>query len=235
MDPLLRVNEAYKKGLIPEKIHSLIIKRFEVTLSGIQRIEKASGINFPLAYVEPSIIVSQPSPGSFDYGILFARTIPVISNNKLEIIIQITAPLVAYGLKGTVHAILAHEFLHYLELIRRISKMDIVSDEITGNLFESTYSDSTRLFEPRAVFNDLTLLSHITKKFPEGFRDYKLEDKVSKFWIEKKLPVINISLDTNIIKIPADVLAKTTIASNLVQKLEQIEQKASRLRKKKLY
>ena len=235
MDPLLRVHEAYKNGLIPEKIHSLIIKRFEVILSGIQRIEKASGINFPLAYVEPSVVVSHPSHGSFDYGILFARTIPVVSNDKLNVIIQITAPLVAYGLKGTVHAILAHEFLHYLELIRRISKMDIISDELSANLFESSYTDSTRLFEPRAVFDDKTLLSHITKKFPEGFRDYKLEDKVLKLWIEKNLPVINITMDTNIAKIPATVIANTTIEPGLLQKLDQIEQKASRLRKKKLY
>ncbi|MGB9124181.1 MAG: hypothetical protein WA833_06730 [Nitrosotalea sp.] len=235
MDPLLRVHESYKNGLIPEKIYSLIIKRFEVTLSGIQRIEKASGINFPLAYVEPSVVISHPSSGSFDYGILFARTIPIVSNDKLNVIIQITAPLVAYGLKGTIHAILAHEFLHYLELIRRISKMDIVSDEISGNLFESSYSDSTRLFEPRAVFDDKTLLSHITKKFPEGFRDYKLEDKVLKLWIEKKLPTINITMDTNIAKIPATVIANTVIEPNLLQKLDQIEQKASRLRKKKLY
>ncbi|OLD21383.1 MAG: hypothetical protein AUI59_02970, partial [Thaumarchaeota archaeon 13_1_40CM_2_39_13_1] len=225
----------HKNGLLPDKVHSLIVDRFGVTLAGIDRIEKASGINFPLAYIEPSIVTSRPNASSFDYGILFARTIPVISNNKLEIIIQITAPLVAFGLKGTIHAILAHEFLHYLELVRRISKMDIVSDEISSNLFESVYSDSTRLFEPRAVFNDKTLLLHITKKFPEGFRDYKLEDKVLKLWIQKKLPTINIALDTNIIKIPVDVLANTKIDPILLQKIERVEEKVSRLRKKKLY
>lgn len=235
LNPLSRVNDAHKNGILPDKVHSLILERFEVALAGIDRIEKASGINFPLAYVEPSIIISHPHPGSFDYGILFARTMPIVSNDKVEIIIQITAPLVAYGLKGTIHAILAHEFLHYLELIRRISKMEMVSDEISGNLFESIYADSTRLFEPRAVFDDKTLLLHITKKFPEGFRDYKLEDKVLKHWIQKKLPTINIALDANIIKIPADVLAKTKIDPALIKKLDEIEQKASRLRKKKLY
>lgn len=234
MDPLLKVNEAHKNGILLDKIHSLIVKRFDIVLEGVSRIEKASGINFPLAYVEPSIVISQPSD-SFDYGILFARTLPVITNEKVEIIIQITAPLVAYGLKGTIHAILAHEFLHYLELIKRMSKMEMVSDEITGNLFESMYADTTRLFEPRSVFDDKTLLLHITKKFPEGFRDYKLEDKVLKNWIQKKLPTINVALDQNIVKIPADVLAKTKVDPSLVQKLEQIEQKSSKLRKKKLY
>lgn len=235
MDPLLRVHDAHKNGLIPDKVYSLIVNRFDITVDGINRIEKASGMHFPIAYVEPAVVLSRPSPSSFDYGILFARTIPVLSNNKLDIVIQITAPLVAYGLKGTVHAILAHEFLHYLELVRKISKMEILSDEITGNLFENVYSDSTRLFEPRAVFNDKTLLLHITKRFPEGFRDYKLEDKVVKLWIEKRLPAVDISLDTNIIKIPADVVAKTSIDPVLLQKMTQIEEKASRLRKKKLY
>jgi len=233
LDPLQKVHEAHKNGLLSDKIHSLIVERFPLVISGINRIEKASHLNFPLAYVEPSVVITNAS--SFDYGILFARTIPVISGEHLKVVIQITAPLVAYGLKGTIHAILAHEFLHYLELIRKVSKMDLVSDEISGNLFEGIYSDTQRLFDPRAVFDDKTLLLHITKKFPEGFKDYKLEDKVVKFWIEKKLPAINITLDTNVVKIPANVIANTKIDPKLTSKLDELEQKASKLRKKKLY
>ena len=231
----MKVHEAHKNGLLRDKIHSLIVERFRVIVSGINRIEKASGINFPIAYIEPSIVLTHAHPGSFDYGIMFARTIPIISGEHLEVVIQITAPLVAYGLKGTIHAILAHEFLHYLELMHRVSKMELISDELSGNLFEVTYSDTTRLFDPRVVFNDKTLLLHITKKFPEGFRDYKLEDKVVKFWIEKNLPTINIDLDTNIVKVPANVLAKTKIDSKLALKLDELVRKMSKLRKKKYY
>ncbi len=234
MNPLLKVQEAHKNGLLPDKIYHTITERFPIILEGIARIEKASGINFPIAYVEPSIILSQ-SHSSADLGILFARTTPVVTAEKLEIIIQITAPLVAFGLKGTIHAILAHEFLHYLELVRRISKMEILSDELSGNLFESAYSDATRLFDPRAVFDDKTLLLHITKKFPEGFRDYKLEDKVVKFWIEKNLPSTKITMDTNIAKIPSEILAKAKFDPKLEQKLDDLVQKMSKLRKKKYY
>ncbi len=210
------------------------MERFHIVLEGIDRIEKASEINFPIAYVEPSIVLSH-SHSSTDLGILFARTTPLIASDKLEVVIQITAPLIAFGLKGTIHAILAHEFLHYLELMHRISKMEILSDELSGNLFESTYSDATRLFDPRAVFKDKTLILHITKKFPEGFRDYKLEDKVFKFWIDKDLPSIKISMDTNIVKIPTDILARTKIDSKLESKFIEIEQKMLKLRKKKYY
>jgi len=235
LDPLIRVKEARQKGIINDKVFSLIKERFPIVVSGINRIEKASGIDYPVAYVEPSIILTSSHEGSYEYGILYARTIPLILENKLQVVIQISAPLVAYGLKGTIHAILAHEFLHYIELSRKFSKMDILSDEITGNLFESTYADETRLFDPRAVFDDRTLLLHITKKFPAGFRDYKLEDKVMKFWIGKNLPQTNISLDRNIVKLSAEDISKIKFEHTILKKIEELEQKSSKLRKKKYY
>ena len=235
MNPLLKVREAFQKGVLPEKEYSLIVKRFPIVVSGISRIEKASGVNFPIAYVEPSVTMSSSNVNSFEYGILFARTIPITTKNDLRVVIQISAPLVAYGLKGTIHAILAHEFLHYLELMRKISSMELISDEVSTNLFESVYADSERLLEPRAVFTDKTLLSHITKKFPSGFRDYKLEDKTIKFWIEKNLPTTKIALDTNITKLSTDIISKIQLNPELKSKIEKFELKGSKLRKKRLY
>ena len=234
MDQLQRVYEAFTNNLIPKDIFELINSRFSLVLEGIARIEKASGIKFPISYVEPSIIVSSGT-NSFDYGILFARTIPIFSNNSCQVIIQISAPLVAFGLKGTIHAILAHEFLHYLELISRISKMNIISDEISGNLFENIYSDYTRLLEPQSVFDDKTLLQHIIKKFPSGFRDYKLENKAVELWIEKNLPISKINLDSNNVKLTAKSISKLKMDPALLKKLEQIQIKNSRVRKKKIY
>jgi len=235
MDPLIRMREAHLKGLIPDDVYDLVVKRFPITVDGINRIEKASGIRYPTAYVEPSIVISSPNPNSYEFGILFARTIPIFFDEKFHVVIQISAPLVAYGLKGTIHAILAHEFLHFLELIRKISKMDLLSDEITGNLFESLYADETRLFEPKVVFKDRTLLDHITKRFPAGFRDHKLEDKVMKFWLEKNLPKINISLDANTVKLSAESLSKIKLDPVFLHRIDQLEQKSAKIIKKKLY
>jgi len=227
--------EVRKHGIIPDDIFDLTVKRFSIITDGINRIEKASGIQYPIAYVEPSLVITSPNPNSYEYGILFARTLPVMSEDNFQVVIQISAPLVAYGLKGTIHAILAHEFLHFLELIRKISKMDLLSDEISGNLFENVYSDETRLFEPRVVFKDRTLLNHITKRFPAGFRDYKLEDKVMKFWADRNLPKTNISLDTNTVKISAESISKIKISPSFISKIDQLQEKSSKIHKKKLY
>ena len=234
MNPLQKLSQSLENGVIPESTYELIQKRFHLVSDGIMRIEKASSIKYPTMYVEPSILISG-STNSLDVGILYARTIPLIVHDSIHVVIQISAPLVAYGLKGTIHAILAHEFLHYLELVTRLSKTELLSDEISSNLFENVYSDNTRLLEPRSVFNDNTLISHITKKFPSGFRDYKLEDKVIKFWIEQKLPVSKISLDTNTVKLNATQLSNIKLDELLLQQLEIIKTKNSKLRKKKLY
>ena len=143
--------------------------------------------------------------------------------------------MIAYGLKGTIHAILAHEFLHFLELLRKISKMELLSDEISGNLFENVYTDETRLFEPKVVFKDRMLLNHITKKFPSGFRDYKLEDKVIKFWADRNLPKSNISLDSNTVKLSAESLASIKLDPKFLIKIKQLEEKSSKIHKKRLY
>ena len=125
MDYLVKVREAHEKGLLPQDMLDLITERFQLVESGMKRIEDASGTNYPISYVEPSAILSSSGNMSFEYGILFARTLPVFSEERFQVVIQISAPLVAFGLKGTIHAILAHEFLHYLELVRKISKMEL--------------------------------------------------------------------------------------------------------------
>ncbi|WOV92539.1 MAG: hypothetical protein R1F52_05345 [Candidatus Nitrosoabyssus spongiisocia] len=235
MNPLAHVDKSKQSGALPEKICDLIEKRFPLVVEGINRIEKASGINYPVAYVDPSVVIARGDTSSNQYGILYARTIPLTIDDKLKSVIQISAPLVAFGLKGTIHAILGHEFLHYLELMHRVSTMGIISDEISSSIFENTYSDSSRLLEPRAIFSDQTLVSHITKKFPSGFRDYKLEDKTLKFWLSCGLPRTNIDLDQNTTRLSVQMLSKVKLTSEFKEKLDMFVQKSTKIQKRQAH
>jgi len=232
-DPLYKFHDAYKAGQISQKVYNFVIKRFPLVTEGIKRVENASCMKYPYYYIEPNLVVSTSAVEFTQIGILFARTIPVIGdNNLLRVVVQITAPLVAYGLKGTIHAILAHEFMHYLELVSRIVKMKIISDEVSGTLFEGTYADAGRLLDERAVFkSDPTLLKHITTRFPEGFRDLKLEDKVIEMWMNKGLPTTKVPMDANVIKIPIEAMANLQVEHAVKDKIAEFE--SVRLRKKK--
>ncbi|HVX02027.1 MAG TPA: hypothetical protein VHA09_02635, partial [Nitrososphaera sp.] len=142
-DPLYKLHDAAHAGRIPEKTYKLVVERFALVKEGIKRVEDASGLKYPYFYIEPSMVVSTSAAEFAQFGVFFARTIPVIGDdNLLRVVVQLTAPLIAFGLKGTIHAILAHEFLHYLELVSRIVKMNVISDEISGTLFEGRYADS---------------------------------------------------------------------------------------------
>jgi hypothetical protein len=239
-DTLIKVRQARELGLIPSKTYDIIIERFYIVKTGIERIERASGLKYPRYYIDPTLIIAAPS--SFadlqlaQFGFLFAQTIPVVKkNNEIDIVIQVTAPLVIYGLLGTIHAILAHEFLHYLELLGKIIKMDIISDQLSASMFENRYLDSGRLIEAKFVFrSDHVLLDHITKRFPEGFKDTRLEKKTIKYWMNKGLPSITVSLDSNVTKIPVEAMANLNIDQGVKDKILEFERAAVRKLKNKI-
>lgn len=232
-DPLYKVHNAAGAGQIPAKLYLDIVERFSLVTEGVKRVEAASGLRYPYYYVEPAMVISTSAVEYSQFGIFFARTIPVVGDdNLLRVVVQLTAPLVAFGLKGTVHAILAHEFMHYLELVSRITKMRVVSDELSSTLFEGTYADSGRLLEERAVFrSDPTLIRHITTRFPEGFRDLKLEDKAITLWMDKGLPMTRVPIDANVIKIPIEAMARLQVDQAVKDKIAEYE--SVKLRKRK--
>jgi hypothetical protein len=222
---LQKVEDALHSGQLPRKIYDLIVDRYEIVSKGIERIENAAGLKYPYYYVEPNLVISMSKVEFSQFGIFFARTIPVVNEQKqLNIVIQITAPLIAFGLLGSIHAILAHEFIHYLNLLNRIMRMDIISDSISSTLFEERYGDSSRLIEPKLVFkSDRALIDHITKKFPEGFSDLRLEAKVVNEWINRRLPTRKIAIDSNIIKLPIELMANLEIDDIVKERILEFE------------
>jgi len=224
-DPLRMIEDARRSAQIPEKIYQRIADRFHIVMDGVNRIEHASGVKYPRYYFLPELVLVSSSVEYDEVGIFFARTIPTIGyNNRLNVVIQITAPLVAYGLIGTVHAILAHEFLHYLELVRRIIKMNLVSDEISSSLFEEKYSDDDRLMNAKVVFSsDPTLIRHISNRFNDGFRDPGLEKIAINEWIDKGLPVTKVRIDCNIIKIPFESIVSLEVDDDVKDKISGYE------------
>jgi len=73
MNPLAKIEESFQKGVLPKKEYSLILKRFPLVVSGINRIEKASGVDFPIAYVEPSVFISSSTTKMRSWGKLVSE------------------------------------------------------------------------------------------------------------------------------------------------------------------
>jgi len=213
IDPLFKVNLAYENKLIGEKIYNLILKRKTIIDDGINKIYRITNIEYPQYFIEPSLLIAT-SPLEYEqFSIIYARTIPICNReNKIEIFIQLFTPLVIYGLKGTIQSVIAHEFLHYLDILNKIINLEITSDTLHNTLFENIYKDNEKLFDHNKVFKrDRYLTKTISKKFENGFNDEKLNNKSLKLWIQKKLPIEKLPIEENYTKLSFSSMANTEI------------------------
>ena len=224
IDPLFKVKLALEDKIIDDDLFNSISKRKTIVEDGINRIKKLTEIEFPQYFIEPSLLIAT-SPLEFEqFSIIYARTIPICNKeNKIEIFIQLFAPLIIYGLRGTIHSVMAHEFLHYLDLLNKIINVDITSDTQHNTLFENIFSDSEKLFNPNRVFNMNKYLTKIINgKFENGFNDERLTNKSIKSWIQKKLPIEKLPIENNYTKISFSSLVNTKIEEGVKKKVAKL-------------
>ena len=223
IDPLALVKQYLLDKKIDERTYELIIDKMRVVEDGIKRIERKTSIDYPNYFIEPNLLVATSDIEYQQYSILYARTIPFCTTeNRIKIVIQLSAPLVMYGLKGTLHAVLAHEFLHYLNILKNIINLEVTSDNISDTLYENSFSDNERTLDLTKVFRrDIYLQNVVNKKFVNGFNDSNLDKKAESFWIKKKLPIQKIMIGDNFIKLPFSALANTVVDDSLKNEISK--------------
>jgi hypothetical protein len=224
IDPLFKAKLALQRKLIDDSTFDLILRRKTIVENGITRIKNLTEIEFPQYFIEPSLLLAT-SPIEFEqFSIIYARTIPICNReNKIQIFVQLFTPLIIYGLRGTIHSVIAHEFLHYLDLINKIINASITSDTQNNTLFENIYSDNERLFDYKRVFKkDKYLTKVISNKFKNGFEDQRLNNKAIKLWIQKKLPIEKLPIENNYIKLPFLSMVNTEIDEEIRKKIARL-------------
>jgi hypothetical protein len=223
LNPLFKLERPEITKLIPKNILKKVRTRFNYVQEGILRVENASGLSYPHYFVEPFLPISTSRVEVGQLGVLYARTVPIEGKIGVQIWVQLTIPLVAFGLRGTIHAVLAHEFMHYVELIRKFTTMDTVSDTRVETLHEGLFTDYEKLYDPKWLFKDKGLIKLLEKKFVNGLLDNRLQLLTLKNWIEKDLPSKNLPPDKNIVRIPIRSIMRSNFDPILKNKLDKLE------------
>jgi hypothetical protein len=216
VDPLFKLSTTDR---LDRKTKKSIEGKMKNLITCISEVEKFSGLKYPSYYVDPVLTVTQSIDNIGGLGVLYARTIPVEVNGRVEIVVEVTAPLLLYSTKVTLRLVLAHEFLHYLELVRNFTKLDIVSNVTASSVYEEKYSDYSRAMEPSKVFSNKKLVAGLKKRTSAGLDDEKLNEKCKLRWIEKGLPIAKISLGENQVRVSMEAILRSTFdpkAKNLV-------------------
>ncbi len=207
MDAFFKVENS---SAIDKKTKKSIISKRKRLAENVDKVEAASGIDYPPYYVEPILTVVLPTGNASEgLGVLYARTIPVQSSGTVTIVVQLSAPLLLYGAQSTVRLVLAHEFLHYVELVKEFISMDIVSQTASASMFEERYTDSTRAVHPSVVFNDKRLVRDLLRRASSGLDDPKLNEKCNSKWIDKGLPMQRLALENNQTKVSAEAIVRS--------------------------
>lgn len=225
MDPLILLDQAESRGTIPKAISKKARSRIRYLKGAVARVEKASGIAYPPYYVEPVLPVTRSVAEYGQMGVLFARVIPTTAAGALSILVQFSAALLAFGAKGTVEAVAAHEFTHYVDLVRRLSRTEVLSDPSSSTLFESSYADTERTVAPKLVFADKALVSLVDRKFKQVLSDPRLNRQVEEKWVAKGLPVRFVPPEENAVRVAMSSVLSARFDPALLAKLKSMEEK----------
>ena len=221
MDPLVLLDQAVAEGKVPRKIATKVRNRMKLVAGAVSRVEKGSGLAYPLYYIEPVLPASRGAGEYGQLGILFARVVPTTVMGALTIFVQFSAALVAFGTKGTIEAVAAHEFTHYVDLVRRLSSGDVASDERETSLFGASHADPGRTVPPKLLYSDKALVSLISRKFKVNLVDNALNRKVEKEWVAKNLPIRYVAPEENVVRLGMDVVSKTRFDPGVLRWVSQ--------------
>lgn len=223
-DPFVLVDQFVAQRRLKPSLVAKLKARGKYLSAALGRVEKATGLRYPPYYVEPNLPLAVTSVEFGSVGAFFARVIPTAFEGRISIIVQFTAPLILFGTKSTVEAVAAHEFTHYVDLVRRLSRTDVVSEERVSTLFEAGYADEERVVSPKKVFaKDRPLARLVEKKFTPNLTDQALDDKVTKGWIAKGLPTRRVATEENNVRLDMAMVARTRFDPSLLERITAME------------
>ena len=219
------MDQAEQQGAIPKTIAKKTRDRVVYLTAAVRRVERASGLRYPPFYIEPVLPVSRSGAEFGQLGVLFARVIPTTVTGSLSIIVQFTAALVAFGSKGTLEAVTAHEFTHYVDLVRRLGTVNVASDEQATTLYEASFADSERTVPPRLLYSEKALVALISRKFKDGLHDPALNKKVGDSWIAKDLPIRWVGPEENVVRLGMGVVAAAKFDPAVLARVAEMQEK----------
>ncbi|QQG49334.1 MAG: hypothetical protein HY247_03220 [archaeon] len=225
MDPLILFDQAVAQGKVPQPMAKKVRLRLKLVASAVARVEKASGIKYPPYYIEPTLPVSKGGAEYGQMGVMFARVIPTTGMGGLTILVQFAAALVAFGTKGTIDAVAAHEFTHYVDLVRKLSRSNVVSDARATTLYEASFADSERTVPAKLVFTEKALVGLVTRKFKDGLYDKSLNKKAGDMWISKNLPLRWVGPEENVVRLSMESVSGARFDPAVLARVALIEEK----------
>jgi len=197
VNPLFALDRAEAEGKIPKTLAKRVRERAKYLVGAVKRV-----------------FGSRLWPGVF----AGALCVNLVAGAPLPAALGIAAG-------NTLEAVAGHEFTHYLDLIRRLSRMSVMSDERAATLFESSFADVERTVNMKLIFKDRPLIKLVERKFPLGLVDDRLNALVEKKWIGNGLPVRIVAPEENVVRLGMGSVLSSSFDPRVIARISSLEEK----------
>jgi hypothetical protein len=217
---LENVNEAHEKGRIGDEV----LKSFYEKLPNLERavtaVEDASGLSYPLIVFDPSLTLIKYPSSTFSGTVIYASTQVRKLNGAYQLCVEISLPFLLYAKEGTLKACVAHEFLHYVFTTIALGNkaFTVLSGERLDTPEVHVAFDDTHIVAPEEWLNNNELVDLIKATFNPVISDKELEAEIKSNWIDKSLPVRQMSGEESKTSIPMLEVPKIPLDGNIIER-----------------
>ncbi len=224
MIDLTEVDRHLELELIPRSVADEIRSRLHVLEEAIRDVEKASEVPYPPSSVAPYLVVIVYRTDISIESNAYARVLVKPSEETgIDISIEFTAPLILYGSRRTIEAVVAHELTHYLLYVKKFHELGAVQLLPPQGYFEAFGVDEELAIPPERVFRPRSRFIRILReRLVEGLADRALDERTQRRWVARGLPVIRLTQSQNLVRIPVEYAAKFKADERLLRKLSSI-------------
>ena len=224
MIDLTEVDRHVELELIPRSVADAVRARLRVLEEAIRDVEAASGVPYPHPAVAPYLIVLVYAADVFIEANTYARVLVRPSEaSGLEFSVEFTAPLLLYGSRRTIEAVAAHELTHYLLYAKKFHDYGAVQLLPPEGYFEAFEVDEELAVPPERVFRPRSRFIRLLRtRMAEGLRDRALDARTQRYWVARGLPVIRLTQEQNLVRIPVEYAARFRADERLLRKLESL-------------
>ncbi|NHV45458.1 MAG: hypothetical protein HA493_02300 [Candidatus Verstraetearchaeota archaeon] len=215
-----KIIKFHEEGYISDDILKEFFEKLPSIDKLVYEVEKAFELSYPPIVFDPNLIIIK-YPLGFTSTVIYASTKIQNFENEFKLCIELTLPFALFANNDLIKACLAHEFLHYIFITIVLKEKSL--EKLVGikPLAPEVFLafDNTHLVKPEEWIKDKELIKLIEKYFNPIINDIELEEKIKEFWINKSLPIKEISIEESMIRIPILELNKVKLNNEILRRI----------------
>lgn len=217
---LENINEAHERGRISDEVLKSFYEKLPSLEKAITAVEDASGLSYPLIVFDPSLILIKYPSSTFSGTVIYASTQIRKLNDTYQLCVEISLPFLLYVKESALKACVAHEFLHYVFTTITLSNkaFTVLSGERLDTPEVHVAFDDTHIVAPEEWLDNKELVDLIKATFKPVIADKELEMKIKSNWVDKSMPVRQISSGESKTSIPILEVPKIPLDGNIIQR-----------------